>query len=184
LFLRLDNESAEWASKVLGKQEVVRTNIASQQGMGFGVSAGSAETFGGGNSHTDTAGWSSGSSSGPNGGSSSSSSFYSNSDTESSNWSQSSNRGANANISSSITVSQEIRERDVVLASQIANLPYFHEGNGLHGYTNESGDGSQLPTVYRIFVPMVECIADMQKSSDEGFVPADPRKQDLFAEIS
>jgi hypothetical protein len=183
LFLRLDNESAEWASKVLGKQEVTRQNITSQQGMGFGVSLGSSESFGGGNSQTRTTGWSSGSSSGPNGGSSSSSVFSSNSDTESSNWSYGNNKGANANISSSISVSHEVRERDVVLASQIANLPYFSEGRGIHGYTSDGGDGSALPTVYRIHVPIEECVAYMSKSSDEGFVAADPRKQDLFAEL-
>lgn len=179
LFLRLDNESAKWASEILGKQEVTRVNLSHNQGMSFGLSQGRSQTTGTNSSTTDSSSTTHGSSSGPGGGSSHYSQSSAFAQTYGNHNSESRSVGVNASFSGGISVSTEIRERDVVLPSEISNLPFFGEGDGLHGFSVDPGDGEGLPVVCKIKVSKSECLSRMRVSNDPSFLPADPRKQML-----
>jgi DNA polymerase III delta prime subunit len=164
LFLKLGGESAEWASRTIGKSEVRETNFSKMSGVSSGSN--SSNTFG--------ENWSSGrnSSGGPSGGSSGSSSSIGGSSSET--------KGINLGTSSSVTSTTAVRETDAVLASEIAHLPSFSGVRGLCGFMCQSASETAIAQVTRIFVEAnlfldLECAA-----SCEGFVPRDRTDQELF----
>jgi hypothetical protein len=187
LFLRLCNDSAEWACKILGKQEVTRTNISYSQGMGIGLSKSLSQSKGTSDSTTSSSNFSDGQSWGRSGDSYTNSMSFNQSwgsaNTKATNFSEGTNFGASLNHSTNISVNSEVRERDVVMSSEISNLPGFTEGEGISGYAVGTGNGSLPPIVYKVFTPRSECLQILKQSVDEGFIPADSHKQDLFGQL-
>ena len=155
LFLRLGAESAEWASRSIGKCEVRETNFSRTDGMNTGVNVGES---------TGT-NWSRSGLSGSTGGSTNQS------------------KGISLGYNQSTTASSAIRESDAVMPSEIAHLPGFEEGGGLRGFLCQSA-GAQLAQVHQIAVPLEYFMTLAPSSDDPGFLPRPEEDQDLFRMIS
>jgi hypothetical protein len=179
LFLRLDNESAKWASDIIGKQEITRVNLSHSRGVAFGVNQGQSVTSGTSTNVTESTGTSWGNSSSSNG----SASYYgqstSSSDSRGSHQSQSQSIGVSGTFSGGVSISHDVRERDVVLASSISNLPSLKYDGGLHGYAVDPGSGTTSPTVCRIEIPSSELFQYLLGTDDVPFEAAPKIKQDL-----
>ncbi len=163
LFLRLSGESAEWASKCIGKAEIRETHFS------FSASSGTSTNFGNQiqEGTTITSGVA-GSSVGPNSWSTS----------DSSQRSKGLSQGLGLNSNHSVSTSTQTRETDVVLASEIAHLPNFDDGEGLSGYTVEYSSAGKS-VVHRLKVDKA-LILRVRDSNDPGFVSVKSlQEQDL-----
>lgn len=152
LFLRLGVESAEWASRSIGKCEVMETHFARTSGSNMAITAGQSQGTN----------WSqSGSTRSAAGGS------------------DGRNTGGTFGSMNSATMTTSTRESDAVMASEIAHLPGFDEGGGLHGFLCENA-GAQLAQVHQLFIEkeLFEGMSDPSK--DPGYLPRDEEDQDLF----
>lgn len=151
LYLKLGGESAEWASKAIGEVEFLETNFSVSAGSNQGMSVTVTDSVGG--------------SSGPNG--------------SSSTWNRSTGVGGNIGYTQNVTKSTQIQRTDAVFASEIAHLPSFREGGGLHGFLCEnSADGK--PVVHRLKVDRKLLIDKLRKeSNDPGYLPCPEIEQDL-----
>lgn len=163
LYLRLGGESAEWASRAIGKAEIRETQFSRNSSSSINVNA----------SQTDGSNWGQGHSSsllGP--GTSSSNVGGSNSHT----------RGMGMNFSSGITSSTTIRETDAILPSEIAHLPSFADGGGLKGVVcGTSMDGGPAQA-HKIFVPAELLLANFSEDEKNhpGYMPRPPEHQELM----
>jgi DNA polymerase III delta prime subunit len=151
LFLRLGAESAEWASRSIGKCEVRETHFSRTDGVNAGINVGES-------SGTN---WNKSASGGSVGGSSGQS------------------KGAALGTMHSLTSSTTIRESDAVMPSEIAHLPGFEEGGGLRGFLCQNA-GAQLAQVHQIAVPLDYFMTLSPPSDDPGFMARSEEDQDLF----
>jgi hypothetical protein len=140
-FLRLGGESAEWASKSIGKAEVVETNFSMSTGSSLGFS------FQKGRQTTSTY-----------------SAFPSYS------VSNSTSEGFNFTMSNNVTSSQQIRETDAVLASEISGLPSFEEGQGITGFVcQRSAEGKPIVQKLRYSWDLLRGL--LPPKNVAGFIP-------------
>lgn len=148
LYLKLGGESAEWAAKSIGKAEIVDTNLAVTSGSSIGLSFQKSRSTT--NSFTKTTSILSPSS-------------------ETFGTTDSFSSGFNINLQSSVTASQQIRESDAVLASEISGLPNFVEGRGISGFVcQRSHDGK--PVVRKLHFP-IELLQGLHIPNNEpGFI--------------
>jgi hypothetical protein len=153
LFLRLGSESAEWASKAIGRGEVMETQFSRTSGMNIGFSRGK----------TSERNWSSNWFGGSHGGS------------------ESVSQGTEIGFSASVSVTNTLRETDAVFPSEITHLPGFEEGNGLTAFLCMSAQANNLAQVRKLEVPslVIQSLLTLP-SSDPGFVARPPGHQDLF----
>ena len=61
--------------------------------------------------------------------------------------------GAGLTFSNSVGSSTETRETDAVMPSEIAHLPGFAEGGGLHGFLCQSSAEGGPAQAHKVFIP-------------------------------
>lgn len=161
VFLKLGGESAEWASRAIGKAEIMETQPSWSSGSN--MSSNTADTTGSGKSDSKTShGWEW-------------------SKTKGGFTNEGSTRAAAFGSTRTMTTTSTVRETDALLASQIAHLPDYEEGDGLNGFVCRSSSKDTLAQVYKLMVPAhVLDLADLSDHPDDvGFIPRPQEQQDL-----
>lgn len=141
MFLRLGGESAEWASRSIGKAEIVETTFSFSSGSAMGYSGqdgkSSSTTYGPGGSSYSTG--------------------------------DSSSTGFNFNLSSNVTCDQHVRVTDAVLDGEISSLPDFEEGGGITGFVCQRSETGK-PVVRQVKMPAEVVLSGLiPESDDPGF---------------
>jgi len=149
LFLRLGGESAEWASRAFSKAEVSEAQVTVSSGTNFQVNSSLSATV----NQSVTAPW------GLAG---------SNFGTFTSSYAVTAAAGVAIGANSQLTSSEQKKEKDVVLSSEIAGLPDFDTGGGLTGFsTLFTAEGKAV--VYRLHVAAKDLTEGMKDSDDAGY---------------
>lgn len=151
IFMKLQGDSAEWASNCIGKTEVMDVSIA--------VQAGSTTTAAFSASKTDTvtrnmvSGWGA----------------TCNAVLGSVSTSNQSGVQMSSTSSAYVTVTKQAKVKDAVLASEISGLPDFEEGNGLTGFVCRrlSLDKSYVVQKIHYSKEVMRCLKSV--SNDPGF---------------
>lgn len=158
IILKMSGDSAEWASKMIGRAEIAETHfsftnasslaISSSESSGESESTGSSYSVGGGRSNST--GLSS---------------------------TRSDQNSITSGMNHSVTTTTQVRETDVVLPSEISHLPGFDEGRGLNGFFCERAK------VHRIRIPKSQ-FEHLWKSEpvskdDVGYQSCGSKEQDL-----
>lgn len=178
LFLKLGTESAEWASRSIGKCEIQEVTISRTSNSSISLNASTTE----GTNWSNTRGlFSSSSSGGGHGGINSGGRNFGSSQ----GGMESRTNGINITFGQSITANTTIRETDAVQASEIAHLPGFEEGNGLHGFVcqnssnaTDAGDKG-LAQVHRVFIPGGFLVPGEVPPGNPGFMPRPASDQEM-----
>jgi hypothetical protein len=151
LFLKLQGESADWASNCIGKTEVIDVSVSVQtsSSMSFGFNAGMSDSetrnlFGFRGRSVETP-------------------FHSVSSSKQSGFQISATNAIN------VTTSKQAKVKDAVLASEIAGLPDFQEGDGLTGFVCRKTGFENTSVVQKVHYPgnLIECFK--KSSCDVGF---------------
>jgi hypothetical protein len=146
LFLRLEGESAEWASTSVGQSEVMDIAISVRSGTSITASSSQNETI--------SRGYSGGFST------------YSKANQEGSTFS--------ASLSNDVTISKQTKVKDAVLASEISGLPKFSQGGGITGFAIEYSEERETSIVRKIHIPKIKFSFLEKGSKLEGFCPWKP----------
>jgi hypothetical protein len=149
--MKLQGESADWASSCIGKTEVMDVSIAVQTGSTTTASFSSGKTdtvttntfdFWGATRHTPLGSVSTSKQSGVQ---------------------------ISSTSSANVTVTKQAKVKDAVLASEISGLPDFEEGNGLTGFVCRRLSSEQSSVVQKLHFPkeFIGCLKGV--STDPGF---------------
>jgi hypothetical protein len=161
LFMKLQGESADWASSCIGKTEVMDVSIAVQTGSTTtaSFSSGKADTV-----TTNTVDW-----------------WGSTRNTPLGSISTSKQSGVQISSTSSanVTVTKQAKVKDAVLASEISGLPDFDEGDGLTGFVCRRLSSEQASVVQKLHYSkdFIGCLKNV--SNDPGFVEWDDNEMEF-----
>jgi hypothetical protein len=165
--LRCLDKTAEWASKLFGKTEFYEVNVSKQIGtsQSVAIQSGSSTTTGWGSSSQSSTGG------GPGGASSGSSVGYSNHYSSTGSSSTTFTYGS----SQSTTTSKARHEKELVLASQIANLPATDHDNGMSGFMMTHDIG-----VYGFHLKSTYLFGDAAGNGPRGLMPIQKEANDYM----